>query len=306
MSTLYHNLASGTITDNPLSNVATTINSANFVILPTVTAPDTLRLTLDPDGVSGLPEIVLVTAHTAAATSVTVTRGQETANGGAAAHSHPVNTVWRHAVTRQDLVDIIGLVPAGTVRATVNTTADPGWLLFNQAVSNAQTLYPSLWAVAPAAWKSGSTLNLPDLANKVIEGAGATANGATGGSNTKVIGTANLPPHTHTGPSHTHDVNPASTSVSITDPQHRHSNAEMFDQGVTTGMTIHMDTSGTSTMTNRTPTSLASTGITATVDIPNTTSTPAGTGATGDGGFANTALDVTPAHLALTYQIKAH
>lgn len=126
MPNIYHNLVSGTITDNPLSNVATTINSAAFANLPVVAAPDTLMLTLDPDGTSGLPEIVQVTAHTAAATSVTVVRGQETANGGAAAHSHPLGTTWRHSATRAAFEELPyrkvaakGDILAGTAAKTV-------------------------------------------------------------------------------------------------------------------------------------------------------------------------------------------
>lgn len=100
MPDLYHNLVSGTITDNPLAIGATTINSAGFANLPAVVGPDTLRITLDPAGINGLPEIVLVTAHTAAATSITVTRAQETANGGNAAHAHILGTQWAHSATR--------------------------------------------------------------------------------------------------------------------------------------------------------------------------------------------------------------
>jgi hypothetical protein len=98
MADIYTNLCSGTLTVDP--GTGGLLTSPGFANLPVVTAPDTLRLTIDPDGINGLPEIVLVTAHTASATTVTVTRGQETSFGGAAAHAHPIGTVWRHASTR--------------------------------------------------------------------------------------------------------------------------------------------------------------------------------------------------------------
>lgn len=95
---LRSNSLTGTITDNPLTSGATTINSAGFASLPTVTASNSLALILDPLGVGGTPEIVLVTAHTAAATSVTVLRGQE----GSIARSMVFGTTWDHGPTVAD------------------------------------------------------------------------------------------------------------------------------------------------------------------------------------------------------------
>jgi len=99
MATLYPNLKGGTITDNPLAIGATTINSAGFANLPVVTAPDFLWLTLDPDALVGAPEIVKVTAHSSAATSVTVVRAQQST----AARSHNLAEVWNCVLTEQDL-----------------------------------------------------------------------------------------------------------------------------------------------------------------------------------------------------------
>lgn len=99
MSTLYANHLSGTTTDNPLSSGATTVNSAGFASLPVVGSPDTMWLVLDPTGVNGAPEIVQITAHTAAATSITVTRAQQSTT----ARSHPSGTSWVVAVTKDDL-----------------------------------------------------------------------------------------------------------------------------------------------------------------------------------------------------------
>lgn len=99
----YYNFQSGTITDNPLLIGATTINSAAFANLPEIAGDDRLYLVLDPDGSAGTPEVVLVTAHGAAATSVTVTRGQQTSMGGGAARQHLLGEAWTLAATAQDL-----------------------------------------------------------------------------------------------------------------------------------------------------------------------------------------------------------
>jgi len=102
MATLYPNLKGGTITDNPLAIGATTINSAGFANLPVVTSPDILWLTLDPDALVGAPEIVKVTAHSSAATSVTVARGQQSTT----ARAHNLAEVWNCVLTEQDLAII--------------------------------------------------------------------------------------------------------------------------------------------------------------------------------------------------------
>lgn len=101
MARLKQNFAYGTLSAS-LTSSATTVTSAAFASLPAVASPDTLTLILDPDGTAGTPEIVWVTAHTAASTSVTVSRGQETAAGGSTGRSHANGTAWRHDGTAAD------------------------------------------------------------------------------------------------------------------------------------------------------------------------------------------------------------
>lgn len=118
MATIYDNLQGGTITDNPLTSGATTINSAAFASLPAVTAPDILYITLDPEGANGAPEIVEVTAHTASATSLTVVRARQ----GTTARSHPTSTVWVHALTEVDIQSFLKqVVTANIVDSNVTT-----------------------------------------------------------------------------------------------------------------------------------------------------------------------------------------
>jgi hypothetical protein len=111
------NNTSGTISDNPLAIGATTINSPGFADLPVVDATSHLILILDPLEVGGTAEIVMVTAHTAAATSVTVLRGQE----GSVARSHVFNTTWFHGPTVRDFD-----VKAGGQLGYAQTTTSQG------------------------------------------------------------------------------------------------------------------------------------------------------------------------------------
>lgn len=208
------------------------------------------------------------------------------------------------------------LVPAGTVVATVSTSADTGWLLLNgQTVASADTTYPALWAVAPASWKSGTSLVLPNAANRAVFGQGSTALGGTGGSNTVTIASGNLPVHTHTI-----DHNHPSTSATVTDPSHNHVvpgavNNFVFQSGsyssnnYLAGFSANNDgiidglgagAQGGASLYFGSAVNGSYTGISVSVDLPNFT------GSSGNGGFANSALTVTNAHLALNFQIKAH
>ena len=191
------------------------------------------------------------------------------------------------------------LIPAGTIAATVKSTADTGWLLLSgQTITSADTTYPSLWSAAPTSWKSGTSLVLPNLANRTLFQAGATTLGATGGSAT--IAETNLP-------SHTHAIDPPNTSVTITDPGHAHPESGRSTNAQSPGYLqriggsgANYDVQGTSTarwdaVTNP-ATASTTTGISASVNISSFTS---GTG-TGSG------TAYYQPHLAVNYQIKAH
>lgn len=185
------------------------------------------------------------------------------------------------------------LVPAGTIVATIKSTADTGWLLLNGAlVTGAESSYPSLWSAAPSSWKTGSNLQLPNLANRMLEGVGTTALGATGGSNTVTLTEANLPPHAHT-------VDPPSTAVSISDPGHNHTSAVIIRTSSGSFGGAASGHGGTAT-TDDASANIGNntTGITASVDIAQFNS--------GNGSGSSTALTVTNAHLAVNFQIKAH
>lgn len=96
------NNVQGTLTDNPLTNVATTMNSAGLANLAAIASQHAV-VVLDPLRASGAPEIVVVTAHTGAATSATITRGAY----GTSARQHAQGTLWVHAPLTEDFLAIV-------------------------------------------------------------------------------------------------------------------------------------------------------------------------------------------------------
>jgi len=61
------------------------------------------------------------------------------------------------------------LVPIGTIVETILSGDPSGYLLLDgRAITDADTEYPALWAVAPGGWKSGTTLTLSNRANMMI------------------------------------------------------------------------------------------------------------------------------------------
>jgi hypothetical protein len=101
------NNVQGTITDAPLTNVATTLNSAGLANLSAVSSNHAV-IVLDPLRAAGAPEIVIVTAHTGAATSATITRGAY----GTSARQHAAGTLWVHPAIDADLIEILTADPS--------------------------------------------------------------------------------------------------------------------------------------------------------------------------------------------------
>ena len=98
------------------------------------------------------------------------------------------------------------LIPAGTVQDYAGATVPTGWLaLEGQTIANADTTYPELWSVAPAAWKSGTSLTLVDARDRYFfmdTSGGFGAIGSTIGANTFDPSTLL---HYHTLENHTHN-----------------------------------------------------------------------------------------------------
>ena len=95
---LRRDFLNGFVSDNPLLVGATTLTSSNLQFMPVIDSTNYMVITLDPLGVDGAPEIVYVTAHSAAASTTTIVRGQE----GTTARPHNQNTRWAHAPTAYD------------------------------------------------------------------------------------------------------------------------------------------------------------------------------------------------------------
>ena len=92
------NNIAGSITDNPLTAGSTNINSPGFVDLPVVDPTNHLILILDPLEANGAAEIVRVTSHLAANSTITVVRGAENSTP----RQHPLGTTWFHGPVTSD------------------------------------------------------------------------------------------------------------------------------------------------------------------------------------------------------------
>jgi microcystin-dependent protein len=153
------------------------------------------------------------------------------------------------------------LIPVGGLMPYAGATSPEGWLLCNGAAVS-RTTYANLWALVGTTYGSGdgsTTFNVPDMRSRMPIGAGAgtgltsRALAATGGAESVVIASGNLPTHAHsiahdhavvtseaqsvdhvhsvdppnttsTGVSvnHTHDVNPANTTSAGANNSHYH------------------------------------------------------------------------------------
>lgn len=91
-----YNSFSGTITDNPLTNVAVTMNSAGLAAFPTVTSVEYVAIIFDPLGLN--PEIAYITAHNFGQTTATIVRGRE----GTTGTQWSAGTRWAHSATTVD------------------------------------------------------------------------------------------------------------------------------------------------------------------------------------------------------------
>ncbi len=94
--------------------------------------------------------------------------------------------------------------PAGTpLMWLFPTLPSGGWIwIEGQSILNCDTTYPNLWAAAPAGWKSGTTLIMPNMRGKmpIMQDTGQTEFDAlleTGGSKTTTLTATNLPAHQH-------------------------------------------------------------------------------------------------------------
>lgn len=155
----------GVTTNNPLAIGDLTLNSLQLPTLPAVSSAHAI-ITLDPLRTNGEPEIIVVTAHGAGATSATITR----AAYGTAARSHPQGTVWVHAPVTEDVVPILtsGTRPTDPYRGQLIFETDTNSYVGRDTSDAWQT------AVPLGAWQSYT----PTFTNLTV-GSGALSGGFT-------------------------------------------------------------------------------------------------------------------------------
>jgi microcystin-dependent protein len=230
MATLVENFQSGTISDNPLTDVATSVTSTAFASLPVVSAPDVMKLVLDPEGVAGDPEIVTVTAHTSSSTSVTVTRGSNN-------RQHLISTKWVMAATKAEWDSVLAAVnyvpPVGSMMPYAGTSSPDTnvWLLCDGAAVS-RTTYASLFSLTGTTFGGGdgsTTFNVPDMRGRVPMGMDDYGSGAAGvvtdaaadtlggelGTETHLLTSAEMPAHVH-------DIGHADTIATANEGAHTH------------------------------------------------------------------------------------
>lgn len=120
-------------------------------------------------------------------------------------------------------------LPPGAMTPWIGASAPTNWtLMYGQTLVNAQSTYPTLWANADSAFKSGSNLIVPDMRARVPVGldnmGGSDAGrlsvsntiGGTGGAETHALITAELPPHDHDSSVQWLYYNPGAGALDVT------------------------------------------------------------------------------------------
>jgi microcystin-dependent protein len=135
------------------------------------------------------------------------------------------------------------LVPVGSLIAYAAATSPEGWLLCDGTAIN-RTTYANLFALIGTTYGSGNgttTFNVPDMRSRMPIGAGAGTGltsrtlAATGGTESVVVASGNLPTHTHSiahdhasatsgaqSVDHSHSVNPPNTTSTGASVDHTH------------------------------------------------------------------------------------
>lgn len=118
---------------------------------------------------------------------------------------------------------------AGSVYLFAGSTAPQGFLLCDGSAVSRDT-YATLYAVIGDTYGAGdgfTTFNLPDLSGRVVLGTSSTYTlASTGGEESHVLTSAEIPSHTHVIPSHTHahtiKATTPSLSHTITQPAYKY------------------------------------------------------------------------------------
>jgi len=183
------------------------------------------------------------------------------------------------------------VIPTGCVFMFGMSNLPSGWLLCDGTLKSITT-YPNLFAAIGTNFGGDgtSTFGVPNLMDRFPIGSSVTKpiNGVSGGSTTKAIGVANLPPHAHTM---NHDHPAVNTSSGG-----NHDHPIALSDATGTGATVRRGT-GQST-DGEGPIKVSGTHLHS-VDVP---SYVGNTGTTVSA--AGTPLDIMPPWLALAFGIK--
>jgi microcystin-dependent protein len=140
-----------------------------------------------------------------------------------------------------------GLVPSGTIVMTGRASAPTGYLLCNGAAVSRST-YAELFSAISTAYGAGdgaTTFNVPDMRGRFPLGKAASGTGSTLG---EADGSLD---HTHTGPSHRHNIGHTHTI-----PNHQHTVRKHY-HAMGTGADLNITSSGSHTHTGVTDSALS-------------------------------------------------
>lgn len=213
-----------------------------------------------------------------------------------------VNSIITQAITNNAAV-ITEALEVGFMRIhPVTAMPSAKWLRCDGSAIS-RTTYSTLFALVGTTYGVGdgvTTFNIPDLRDKQVTGySGTKAIGSTSGTETHTIASANLPTHTHSG-----------TSLVVDDDTHKHNFTEVDNTGVidTDSMIESLSlayAAGAGAATYLSPTVVSSgTALNHSIGMANDTHNHNITGDTGNGGFANTAINHLDPYVACNFIIK--
>jgi hypothetical protein len=194
LNLLIPHYAHGTLTAE-FGSSDTVAESAEFAGLPTVGTDEFYRITFDPDGENGVPEVVDFPTHSAASDEMTCTvatdRGMEQYAGSGPARTHPVGTKWRFVLTAGILA---GDSDDKAHHTDVVLAASTTWKDTNSALDmTLRGVEPGHRVVVEAAlqWQSSATAGFADFVS-VVSGSPVNGWGQRGAEDAANVGILGL------------------------------------------------------------------------------------------------------------------